>query len=425
MKEFITLAIDTSCDETSASVVKGLKLLSNVMPSQMEFHKKYGGVVPSLAKLAHQERIDNVVKESMSRAGVTFKDLDTIAVTYGPGLAIALEVGLNKAKALAKEYSKPLLGINHMEGHLLSSFLQSKVLDAGAPKKTLSIGNTSGIKDSNTLKDYNYQLLEDTKFPALGVLVSGGHTELILVTNFGKYQKIGETLDDSCGEAYDKCGRILGFGYPAGQIISKLAKEHRKSIKIKSYKRNQSLLIQLQNINTLKTYELPISMANSGDLNFSYSGLKTAFKVLVESIINKKLQHSDEVEGIASLLSKEDVLDLTSLIEAAALAQLLLKVEKAIKQYSPKEIWLGGGVIASAQLRNLVRKVCKDYFIKLRYPYTNKLTGDNAGMIGVVANIRLWNSHKDNSSYITKHNPSQKLFTKDFHEIDRDPNLTF
>ena len=397
MKEYLTLAIDTSCDETSASVVRGLTTLSNVMPSQMEFHKKFGGVVPSLAKLAHQDRIDNVIKEALKKAGVNVEDLDAIAVTYGPGLAIALEIGVNKAKELATKYNKPLIAINHMEGHLLSSFAQRNF--------------------ANALKTSNLKLT--TSFPSLGSLVSGGHTELILVNDFGIYEKIGETLDDSCGEAYDKCGRILGLGYPAGPTISKFSKEHRKNVDIKIYRKNLSTIVSVINKNNGSTYELPIAMANSGDLNFSYSGLKTAFKQLVESLVNKKLTHQDEVEGVEKSLNKEQILDLCVLIESAALGQLLFKVEKAVKQYQPKEIWLGGGVVASARLRELIRNICKEYGSKLRFPYSNKLTGDNAVMIAVAANIKL--SKLESIS----HNPENGIYLKDFELIDRNPSLTF
>jgi len=397
MKNFLTLAIDTSCDETSASVVRGLTMLSNVMPSQMEFHKKYGGVVPSLAKLAHQERIDSVVKEALKKADTRIDDVDAIAVTYGPGLAMALEIGVNKAKELSAQYSKPLIAINHMEGHLLSSFAK---------------------RNSEVIAEDTDEYLKDIKLPALGVLVSGGHTELILVREFGIYDKIGETLDDSCGEAYDKCGRILGLGYPAGPTISKFAKEHRKNVEINIFKQNLSTLVKVVNKKSRVKYQLPIAMAHSGDLNFSYSGLKTAFKQLVESLIDKKLTHQNEVEGVGNSLSKVEIMDLCVVIEMAALGQLMLKLEKAAKIYNPKEIWLGGGVIASARLKYLVRNLCNQYNIKLRFPFSNKLTGDNAVMIGVAANIRLL--------FIDKlhHQPKKGIYLHSFEKLDREPSLS-
>lgn len=372
-----TLAIDTSCDETSVSVMRDFTVLSNLLPSQMEYHSKFGGVVPSLARLAHQERIDNVVKESMKRAGVQFEDIDLIAVTYGPGLAIALEIGINKAKELAEIYNKPLMIINHMEGHLLSSFALRK----------------------NRNEIFKIDLNKDVQFPTLGVLVSGGHTELILVREFGKYEKIGETLDDACGEAYDKCGRMLGLGYPAGPIITKFAKENRKNLEFSVIKKDTSNLAHIKNKITGKEYSLSIPMLNSGDLNFSYSGLKTAFSQLVNKF---------ESEGN---LTKEIVYDLASLFEFAALHQVCVKVEKAIKKYDLKEIWLGGGVVASPRVRSLIRELGKKYKIKVRHPFSNKLTGDNAAMIAVAANINY------------KIGNIQNIFEKDFTKIDREPTL--
>ncbi len=402
-KDFLTLGIDTSCDETSASVVRGFTVLSNVQPSQMEFHKKYGGVVPNLARLAHAERIDNVVIEALKRAGLEMKDIDAVAVTIGPGLAIALEIGVKKAKALSVEYNKPLILINHMEGHLLSAFAERK----------------------SELKELDFETkVNDQQFPTLGFLVSGSHTELILVKNWGEYEKLGETLDDSCGEAYDKCGRILGLGYPAGPIITEFAKRQRKNMKIEIVKDNLSTSVKCTNKNTKAEYMLPIAMIRSGDLNFSYSGVKTAFKQLVEKLLNKTISHKEEIEGLYSDkskggLTKEQIMDLCVVFEAAALEQLKFKLRKAIQKYQPKELWLGGGVIASSRLRSEFRVICKENNIKMRFPYSKKLTGDNAAMIAVAANVKLSKISE------IKHNPSENIYLKDFDQIDRDPTLSF
>ena len=387
-----TLAIDTSCDETSVAVVKGRTILSSIMPSQMEYHKKFGGVVPSLAKLAHAERIDNVVNQALKKAGVSMEDISTISVTYGPGLAIALEVGLKKAKQLAFDYKKPLMAINHMEGHLLSA---------------LALPNSKNPK------------IFEAKFPAIGFLISGGHTELILVEEFGKYTKIGETVDDSCGEAYDKCGRILGFGYPAGPIITKFAKENRKNYTYRLIKDNLSVKVQTTNKISGVTYELPVAMVNSGNLNMSYSGLKTAFKQLVTSISGNVLSHSQEVEGDADL-TKEQIIDLCVLFEAAAIEQLKVKLRKALKQHNVKQLWLGGGVVASARLRSELRNVANEFNVETLYPYTKKLTGDNAAMIGLAANIKALQIGVENIT----HNPSNLIYTKDFETLDREPSLS-
>ncbi len=404
----ITLAIDTSCDETSASVVSGAIVLSNIQPSQMEFHKKFGGVVPSLAKLAHIDRIDNVVNEALKRAGMTFDEIDTISVTYGPGLAIALEVGITKAKELAEKYNKPLVIVNHMEGHLLSGF---------AMRESKNTNNNLII--NQYFNKYNY--------PALGVLISGGHTELILVTAPSEYEKIGETLDDSCGECLDKCGRMLGLGYPAGPIITEFAKKQDSKIDVDYINRNQSLIIRATD-KEKTIYELPVPMANSNDLNMSFSGLKTAFKQLVNQISETEITIEDELNERSSDLSKNQVMNLCVVLEKACFEQIAIKLRKAIKEYEPKEIWLGGGVIASARLRAYLRKEAKR--IKLRYPYSKKLTTDNAAMIGIASNLSVLQLINLENTKISKENSATLLDhgifinPNDFSQIDRDPSLS-
>ncbi|MCA9386840.1 hypothetical protein KC669_02275 [Candidatus Dojkabacteria bacterium] len=415
-KQPTTLAIDTSCDETSASVVEGVRVLSNIQPSQMEYHKKYGGVVPSLAKLAHTERIDNVVTEALKQAQKTIDDVDYISVTYGPGLAIALEVGINKAKELAKEFNKPIMIINHMEGHLLSSFAErNSMLEVNGHGRSVQC-----VEVAN-------------KCPSIGVLISGGHTEFVLVKQIGEYEKIGETLDDSCGECLDKCGRMLGLGYPAGPIISEFSKKQRKKVKIEKVKDNQSTLLRLSS--GTESYELPIPMANSNDLNMSYSGLKTAFKQLVDKIAeDKKVKKVKDGKLEANIetfdLEKEEIMNLCVLLEATAYEQIAIKLKNALRKYSVKEVWLGGGVVASSRLRSVVRSTVKsfDESIEVRYPYSKKLTTDNAAMIGVAANINMLQLQKlqislspENKATLGEHGIF--IDSSDFSEIDRDPSL--
>lgn len=396
MKTYTTLAIDTSFDETSVSVVEGLKVISNIRPSQMEFHKKYGGVVPSVAKLAHEERIDNVVEESLKQAGKDYSDLDFVAVTKGPGLAIALEVGIKKAKEIAKKYNLPLIPINHMEGHLLSGFAQRN-------SENLSFDLTN---------------LQEIKFPNIGLLVSGGHTEMILIKNWGDYEKIGETLDDSCGECLDKSGRILGLGFPAGPIISKFAQENRENMIFEQKNKNKSVIIKAQNKNSKREYQLPVTMIHSGDLNFSYSGLKTAFRQLVEKITQSEYATEQDrmqnEENIRRGLKKQEIYDLCSTLEVAAYRPLEIKFQKAIEKYSPAEIWLGGGVVASARFRHLIRKISKKNSLNFRVPYSSSLTTDNAAMIGLVANINL--NFVENFKVLRSEN--------EIGELDRVPSLS-
>ena len=404
ISEITTLAIDTSCDETSVAVVKGLEILSNIQPSQMEYHKKYGGVVPNLAKLAHQEKIDSVVLESFKTAfpknKITkesdltklFEKIDYIGVTVGPGLAIALEVGIKKAKELASKYKKPLIPINHMEGHLLSGFAQRK-------------------------KYKNFEVLKNEDFinyPSIGVLVSGGHTEIILINGIGDYKLIGETLDDSLGECFDKCGRLMGLGYPAGPVISKFAHEHRKNFLCKVENRNRGSVMTGFNLKTNSKYDLPIPMSKTDNLEMSYSGLKTAFNQLVSSLSEAKITSSKKLdieEQISLGLSKDQIFDLCVLLEATAYEQLLIKVKSALVQYNPKEIWLGGGVVASRRLKQIFRDISKKRNFKLRIPFSRKLTTDNAGMIGVASNMRV------SSNNIA-------VFKENFEKIDRIPNLS-
>lgn len=391
-----TLAIDTSCDETSASVVCGTTILSNVLPSQMKYHKKFGGVVPSLAKFAHEERIDNVVNQALKKSGVEIENIDAIAVTIGPGLAIALEVGIRKAKELARKYNKPLLTINHMEGHLLSALAKRKE------------------KNDNTQSED----LNNINFPVLGFLISGGHTELILVEDFHKYTIVGETQDDSCGEAYDKCGRIIGLGYPAGPVISQFAKLNRANVDYVIKKDSQRTMVELTNQISKKKYQLPIPMTHSGNLNFSYSGLKTAFKYLVHEITGEIVTVQDQLEGKINL-KKDVIYDLCSVFEASAIEQLKTKLTKALVKYKAKEVWLGGGVVASQRVRSELRKVSKLNGAKLRYPYSKKLTTDNAAMIGIAANLKLrkLGNRKLNDEI-------SGVYFKDFDSIDRIPNMS-
>jgi N6-L-threonylcarbamoyladenine synthase len=217
------LAIDTSCDETSVAVTDGTKILSNVVSSQIKYHKAYGGVVPMLAARLHTERIDSVVQLALKRSKLSTDDLDAVAVTYGPGLAPALQVGILKAKELAAGLDLPLYAINHMHGHVASVFVGKEPV-----------------------------------FPVLAVLVSGGHSDIALVESMGKVTILGETLDDALGEAYDKVAKMLGLGYPGGKVVSKLASQGQPD-----------------------RFHLPIPMNRKDTPNLSYSGLKNAVRLLI------------------------------------------------------------------------------------------------------------------------------------------------
>jgi N6-L-threonylcarbamoyladenine synthase len=220
------LAIETSCDDTCAAVLENDRILSNVVSSQTDLHAKWGGVVPDIAKRAHQARIKPVIETALIRAKIKIEDIEIIAVTLGPGLAIALSVGVNTAKELAIKYHKKLVAVNHVEGHILANLAKNKL---GKPERKI-------------------------EFPALALTVSGGHTKIVLVKKIGEYEVVGETLDDAAGEALDKAAKLLGLGYPGGPVIERLAIAGKNKI-----------------------LELPKPLLDKKILDYSFSGLKTSF----------------------------------------------------------------------------------------------------------------------------------------------------
>lgn len=354
------LSIDTSCDETSAAVTDGRRVLSNVLYSQVLIHAKWGGVVPSIAKRAHEERIDWVISEAVRRSG-SFAELfsrdqlasrkndrmdsiDYIAVTYGPGLAIALEVGIKKAKELAERYNKKLIAVNHMEGHIYSSFVQSK---NGRPERPF-------------------------EFPYIVLLISGAHTELVLWKNHLEYEILSETVDDAAGEALDKAARILGFGYPGGPVMESLAKE----------------------VDNEDKYKFPRPMRRHDQPNFSFSGLKTSFLYYV-----KQMPEEEKAKNLKYLASS---------FQEAIVDSLLFKTEQAIKQTGVSWVVVGGGVAANLYLRHRLRALVKKHKGSVYFPPFKYLTGDNATMIGVAAHYKALSG----------------LFVEDFSKLDRVPRLS-
>jgi len=343
---YTILAIDTSCDETSVAITRDDRVLANIVASQIAWHQEYGGVVPNIAKRMHQQLIEPAIKQALRQARIkNRKTIDAIAVTVGPGLAPALEVGITKAKKLALKLKKPLVAVNHMEGHLLASLAKN------------SCGN-GGFKP---------------RFPILGLLVSGGHTQLVLMKDFGDYQLLGETLDDAAGEAFDKVAKMLDLGYPGGPIISELAKKGQPK------------------------YDLPIPMMRSPGLDFSFSGLKTACLYKIQSSKSKVQKN------------RQFYCDFASSFEAAASRALTVKLKRAIKQIRPKQIVLGGGVINNLRIRREARRVARQFGLKVFIPYSKKLFTDNAAMIGICA----WYQVKRGD------------FVKDIVNLDRLPGLNF
>ena len=312
MKNRYILAIESSCDETSVAVLKNDKdLLSNIIASQVESHKRFGGVVPEVASRHHVEVVTLCIEDALKEAGIVAQDLDAVAVTYGPGLVGALLVGMSAAKAFAWAHGLPLIPVNHMAGHLMAA-----------------------------------REVKELTYPLMALLVSGGHTELVYVPEAGVYQIIGETRDDAVGEAYDKVGRVMGLTYPAGREIDQLAHQGQD------------------------VYDFPRAMIKDDNLEFSFSGLKSAF-------IN--LHHNAQQKGEELVLE-----DLCASFQAAVMDILLVKTKKALEKYSVETLVVAGGVAANQGLRERLAEEIRD--VKVIIPPL-RLCGDNAGMIALAAAI--------------------------------------
>lgn len=325
------LGIETSCDETAAAVViDGRTIASNVVASQIDLHAEYGGVFPELASRAHAESISAVVGQAVRDAGIGYAQLDAVAVTRGPGLVGSLMVGINYAKGLALSTGKPLLGINHLEGHVYSLWLT--------------------------------QPFREPTFPVLVLIVSGGHSELLLMTAHGVYHRLGGTLDDAAGEAFDKVGRILGLPYPGGPNIERIA----------------------QTGNAV-AYDFPRAMLKEPGFDFSFSGLKTAVMREVTVQPSSAARRERGAEKRSQLRSDVSVADVAASFQSALVDVLVEKVARAAKEYDVTEILLAGGVSANTYLRKHMRDRTD---LPVRYPPLNLCT-DNGAMIAAAGYYRL------------------------------------
>lgn len=310
----LVLGIESTCDETACSVVKdGKEILSNIVSSQIDLHSQYGGVVPELACRRHIDVILPVLKEALQKASVTLNQIDLIAVAHGPGLIGALLIGLNTAKALALALNKPFIGVNHVEAHLYAALMSS-----------------------DTTVD----------FPCLGVVLSGGHTALVLMKDIGTYTLIGETVDDAVGEAFDKVAKMLGLSYPGGPIIEALAKEGDRS-----------------------SFPFKGGQVKGQPLNFSFSGLKTA--------VLYALKGQNSAKGTVEP-SEQCKKNLASSFQQAALSDIVAKTLAAASQYQCQTILFGGGVTNNRRLRDMFSEASAGY----QYLWPSlELTLDNAAMI--------------------------------------------
>jgi len=359
------LAIETSCDETAAAVIlyddAGLSVLSSVVSSQVELHAKYGGVVPNLAAREHVRNIIPVIEETLEKSGITRDGIDAIAVTQGPGLIPALLIGVSAAKTLALVWQKPLLGIHHIEGHIYANFISDKIRENAKAQIT------------------NTKHADGDIFPLLALVVSGGHTQLVLMRDHFEYEILGETRDDAAGEAFDKVARILGLSYPGGPAIA--AKAANYELRIKNYESNQNS--EIQKIEIESKFEirnskltLPRPMIDSGDLDFSFSGLKTAALYLVKE---NEVRKTDN--GFVNEVAHE--------FQDAVVDVLVAKTRKAIEKYSPKTVIIAGGVSANEELRTQLRNSIETDFPETTFMMPEfKYSLDNAAMIGAAAAVR-------------------------------------
>jgi len=314
----IVLGIESSCDETAAAVVKdGNKILSNVVASQVDFHKKYGGVVPEIASRKHVESIVPVIKEALGEAKLTLDNIEGIAVTKGPGLVGSLLIGISMAKSIAYAKNLPLIGVNHLEGHLNTIFLEET----------------------------------DLKFPFVGLVVSGGHTNLYHVRTMGDYDFLGQTRDDAAGEAFDKVAKLLGLGYPGGAIIDKMAKEGNAA-----------------------AIKFPRAIIAKDSFDFSFSGIKTAV-----------LHYVKRQDGV---INNGHAKDIVASFQEAVVDVLVTKVVQAAKRCEVDKAILAGGVAANSRLREKMAIQSEKEDIEVFIPSTYLCT-DNAAMIAAVGDYYL------------------------------------
>ena len=311
-KDIYILGIESSCDETAASVVKnGREVLSNVISSQIALHTLYGGVVPEIASRKHIEKINQVIEEALKEAGVTLQDITAIAVTYGPGLVGALLVGVSAAKAISFATGIPLIGVHHIEGHISANYIENKSLEP----------------------------------PFVCLVVSGGHSHLVIVRGYGKYEIIGRTRDDAAGEAFDKVARAIGLGYPGGPKIDKLSNEGNPD-----------------------AIHFPRAKVDGSDYDFSFSGLKSA-------VLNY-------LNGCQMKGEKVNAADIAASFQKAVVDVLVEHALGAVKEYGFHKFAIAGGVASNAHLRKAFEDACAERGIEFYHPSPIFCT-DNAAMIGV------------------------------------------
>lgn len=313
-KDVLILAIESSCDETAAAVIKnGREVLSNIISSQIALHTLYGGVVPEIASRKHIEKINQVIEAALSEAGVTLDDIDAVGVTYGPGLVGALLVGVAEAKAIAYAAKKPLIGVHHIEGHIAANYIEHKELEP----------------------------------PFLCLVVSGGHTHLVCVEDYGRFQILGRTRDDAAGEAFDKVARAIGLGYPGGPKIDKVSKEGDSD-----------------------AVSFPRAHVGDSLYDFSFSGVKS-------SVLNY-------INGCQMRGEEWNQADVAASFQKAVVDVLVENAMRAVREYGAEKFAIAGGVAANSALRSAMKEACGRQGADFYYPSPIYCT-DNAAMIGAAA----------------------------------------
>ncbi|MCL2110289.1 tRNA (adenosine(37)-N6)-threonylcarbamoyltransferase complex transferase subunit TsaD [Microgenomates group bacterium] len=357
----IILAIDTSCDDTSVAILNNERVLVNIIASQVALHIPYGGVFPTIARQEHARNIDRCLALALKKAQLDFSRLDALAVTYGPGLAPALEVGVAKAKELALKHRLPLIPVNHIAGHALSPLLD----------KSLTI-----------------------PLPLLAIVVSGGHTDFILIKDLNNWQLLGATLDDAAGEALDKIGRLLGLDYPAAATLEKLAASALPNPQLDAF------------------LKFPLPLTARKDFNLSFSGLKTHAKNRL-----RMLERREQIDLLGLESKREDFLASFALAAQTGvfrhltykLTRLLTHLKTTTPNDFPSIVFLGGGCAANKTLRQTLRATLKPFNLSLRVPSSRRFCADNAAMIAFIAML----------------NPSHALGTpEEINALQRNPQLT-
>lgn len=364
----LILSAETSCDETAIAILKfdsngKFELLANQISSQIKIHAPWGGIVPNLAAREHSKNILPVIKKAFWEASLSPKDMDLFCVTSGPGLIPALLIGVNAIKTLSYFYQKPLIGVHHIEGHIYSNYLH---------------------KNQGNLRQFD--------FPILNLVISGGHTQLILMKSHLKYEIVGQTQDDAVGEAFDKVAKLMGFKYPGGPIISQQAQKAEELSKNKKIARKYSEI------------KFPRPMMHTKDFDFSFSGLKTAVLYFYQKLEARKLP-AKEMAIWKKFIAKA--------FQEAVVEVLQHKTLKAIEHYQPKIVLLSGGVSANDEILTTIKNTLKEKFPKIIFNSPEKnLCGDNAAMIGV-AGI---------AQYLYAKNQS-KVFQNNWKNLEANSNL--